>query len=397
VTAGEAAGVIRDGGLVIVPTETVYGLAADAMNETAVKRIFEVKGRPSDKPLSVLVSGVSDLETLCRDVPESAYTLAEAFWPGPLTMALKKSADVPDIVTAGGDTIAVRCPDHEKTLEMIRLSGPLAAPSANPSGMPSPKRLDTALQYFEGRVDGAVDGGTCAVGVESTIIDLVQSTPAVLRRGALSKRVLEAALGAKIDGMTVIGLAGGTGVGKTSALRALESLGALALDCDAVYHELLQRDEELLDELNDRFPGVVSGGALDRKMLGGIVFQNEAALSDLNEITRKYVTREVDQRIARWGGRLAAVEAIALIESGRARKCDLVVGITASAETRVNRLILRDKIDKSSAEMRINAQKDDAFYTENCDFILRNDGGDADEFEKTCKKFFAEIIGGQNG
>jgi tRNA threonylcarbamoyl adenosine modification protein (Sua5/YciO/YrdC/YwlC family)/dephospho-CoA kinase len=397
VTAAEAAQVIQNGGLVIVPTETVYGIAADAMNEAAVRRIFEVKGRPPDKPLSVLVSGVSDLETLCRDVPESAYTLAEAFWPGPLTMVLKKSGAVPALVTAGGDTVGVRCPDHETTREIIRLSAPLAAPSANPSGAPSPGSADAARRYFEGLADGVVDGGTCAVGVESTIIDLTKSAPAILRRGGLSKRAMEAALGAKIDGMTVIGLTGGTGAGKTSALRALEALGALAIDDDALYHELLQRDAELLGELNGRFPGVVSGGALDRKMLGGIVFQDEAALSDLNEIAHKYVRREVDWRIARWGGRLAAVDAVALIESGRARKCDLVVGVTAPFETRLRRVMARDKIDEQSARNRINAQKEDAFYTENCDYILRNDGGDAAEFEKTCKKFFAEIIGGQNG
>jgi dephospho-CoA kinase len=193
--------------------------------------------------------------------------------------------------------------------------------------------------------------------------------------------------------MTVIGLAGGTGAGKSSALRALESLGALALDCDAVYHELLRRDAELLDELNRRFPGAVSGGTLDRKRLGELVFQNGAARADLNAITHKYVTREVDRRIARWGGRLAAVEAIALIESGRARKCDVIVGVTAPVETRAARVMARDGIDEAAARRRIAAQQPDGFFTENCDIILEN-GGDASDFYTICEKTFTELIGG---
>ena len=187
-----AADVILSGGLCAVPTETVYGLAANGLDNEAVARIYEVKGRPETKPISLLVSGVDCLPLFCREVPESARILAEAFWPGPLTMILPRSGKVPDIVTAGGDTIGVRCPDHKMTLELLRICGvPLAAPSANISGMPSPKDARSVLGYFDGKIDCLIDGGECSVGIESTILDLTGPVPRILRLGGLSPRRIE--------------------------------------------------------------------------------------------------------------------------------------------------------------------------------------------------------------
>lgn len=184
--------IIKAGGLVSVPTETVYGLAADGLNDKAVDRIYEVKNRPEAKPLSLLVSGMTDVEQFCRDIPKAAYQLAEAFWPGPLTIILLKKDVVPDIVTAGGDTVGVRCPDHEKTLDLIRLSGvPLAAPSANMSGAPSPKTAEDVLRVFDGKIDAVIDGGPCAVGIESTIVDMTTLPPRIIRRGGLAKEAIE--------------------------------------------------------------------------------------------------------------------------------------------------------------------------------------------------------------
>ena len=188
--------VIKRGGLVAVPTETVYGLACDGLNAAAVEKIYEVKGRPAIKPLALLVSGIEDAKAVCADFPESARRLTEAFWPGPLTIILQKRVTIPDIVTAGGNTIGVRCPNHPKTLELLRLAGvPMAAPSANISGMPSPKNPGDVLKYFDGIIDCVIDGGECTLGIESTIVCL-ESTPAtILRQGALSesaiRRVLE--------------------------------------------------------------------------------------------------------------------------------------------------------------------------------------------------------------
>lgn len=183
----KAADIIKDGGLAAVPTETVYGLAANGLDEASVAKIYEVKGRPETKPISLLVYDIKMAERFCENIPKDAYTLAESFWPGPLTMILKKSAAVPDIVTAGGDTVGVRCPDHDMTRAIINSAGiPLATPSANISGQPSPKNAAAVLEYFDGKIQCVVDGGECAVGIESTIIDMTSKPYKVLRAGGLS-------------------------------------------------------------------------------------------------------------------------------------------------------------------------------------------------------------------
>ena len=187
-----AAEAILAGALCAVPTETVYGLSANGLDPAAVARIYEVKGRPETKPISLLVSGERSLPLFCRDIPARAYLLAEAFWPGPLTMILKRNSRVPDIVTAGGDTVGVRCPDHPLTLELLRLCGvPLATPSANISGMPSPKDASGVLGYFDGRIECLIDGGRCRVSVESTIVDLTRRQPRILRPGGLPAEAVE--------------------------------------------------------------------------------------------------------------------------------------------------------------------------------------------------------------
>ena len=189
---------ILRGGLVAVPTETVYGLAGNGLDAYAVARIYDVKGRPAVKPLSLLLPGLEVAETVCEIIPESARLLAEAFWPGPLTLVLPRSEAVPDIVTAGGDTIGVRCPDHPKTLEFLRLAGvPAAAPSANISNSPSPKCAEDVLEYFDGKIDCVIDGGICELGVESTLV-LLSSEPGfckILRQGALAEGDIHRVLG----------------------------------------------------------------------------------------------------------------------------------------------------------------------------------------------------------
>lgn len=190
-----AAEILRCGGLVAVPTETVYGLAAMATNAAAVEKIYDVKGRPETKPISLLVASMEQAEKLCVNIPEAAYALADAFWPGPLTMILKKAPCVPDIVTAGGDTVGVRSPDHTATLDIIRTTGEaLAAPSANFSGQPSPVNADEVLEYFDGSIECVIDGGTCNVGVASTIVDLTVKPARILRQGGLEEEQICAVL-----------------------------------------------------------------------------------------------------------------------------------------------------------------------------------------------------------
>ena len=187
--------VILRGGLVAVPTETVYGLAGNGLDEAAVAKIYEIKGRPAIKPMSMLVPNLRSAETVCAEIPDSARLLAETFWPGPLTIVLPKRATVPDIVTAGGGTVGVRCPNHAKTLDFLHMAGiPMAAPSANISGMPSPKSAEDVLAYFDGKIDCIIDGGICALGEESTVISLTENGYRILRQGALPEEVIRRVL-----------------------------------------------------------------------------------------------------------------------------------------------------------------------------------------------------------
>ncbi len=196
VSLRRAADIISSGGLVAIPTETVYGLGASALIDEAVARIFEVKGRPQDNPLIIHVHGAEALDKWCSDVPDTAYELAEKFWPGPLTMVLKKKPCVPDRVTAGMSTVGVRCPDHPATLRIIELAGvPIAAPSANISGKPSPTTAEHVRHDIDGMVEAIVDGGDCRVGLESTIVDLSVTPPRLLRPGGVSLEQLRDVLG----------------------------------------------------------------------------------------------------------------------------------------------------------------------------------------------------------
>lgn len=196
-----AAEILKDGGVVAMPTETVYGLSADALNGDAVKKIFEAKGRPMDNPLIVHISHIDDIErlNLVADFPKKAKALAEKFWPGPLTMIMKKSDVIPDEVSAGLDTVAIRLPSHTVARVLIRESGTaLAAPSANRSGSPSPTTATHVVNDLDGSIDAIIDGGMCAVGIESTVITLATKTPRLLRPGYITVEEIEEVIG-KID------------------------------------------------------------------------------------------------------------------------------------------------------------------------------------------------------
>ena len=191
-----AANIIKNGGLVAIPTETVYGLGANGLDPKAVAKIFEAKGRPQDNPLILHLWGAEQIEEFCHHIPQAAYTLAERFWPGPLTMVLPARSLVPKCTTAGLSTVAVRCPDSDVTRSIIRLAGvPLAAPSANISGKPSTTTAEHVLHDHDGRIELIVDGGACRVGVESTIVDLTEQRPRLLRPGGITPEELLEVLG----------------------------------------------------------------------------------------------------------------------------------------------------------------------------------------------------------
>ena len=508
----EAAAILRRGGLLGIPTETVYGLGADGLNEDAVRRIFLAKGRPQDNPLILHVPDAGWLERCCTDIPSAAYALAERFWPGPLTMILPRRDCVPLRTTGGLDTVGVRCPDHPVTRAIIAAADtPVAAPSGNTSGRPSPTCARHMMEDMMGKIDGIVDGGDCAVGVESTILDLTVQPPRLLRPGGLPLEELEEVLGevavdkavrqrlgdgekAKAPGMKyrhyapraavtvvtgtprrsaayirehlpagagvicfdeyaplfaghivhrlgsqedklaqaqhvfdalrtfddtdvtaifaqcpdesglglavgnrlkkaagfhtvdasplVIGFTGPTGAGKTSALRALERLGGLVLDCDAVYHDLLRTDSTLRDAITGAFGQVFApDGTLDRQRLGTVVFSDPAALDTLNRIIYARLPRELLRRMDESSAPVVGIDAINLVESGLCRLCRRTVAVLAPSEQRVRRIMARDGIPEEYARLRVQAQKDDEFYRTHCTDTLFNDCADAAAFE----------------
>ena len=387
-----AAELLREGSLVAVPTETVYGLAGNGLDEQVIESIYEVKGRPAVKPISLMVPGAEVIDRLCEEVPDAARRLAEAFWPGPLTLVLRARSSVPEILRAGGATVGLRCPRQEQTLRLLReLDFPLAVPSANPSGMESPKDADRVLQYFDGKIAAVIDGGPCALGLESTVLDLSKAPYRILRQGSLPAEEIMDNL---VSGMTIVGITGGSGCGKTTALRELEKRGALLLDCDAVYHELLRDSKSLIKELETAFPGTVEEGALRRDRLGEIVFQDAQKLKILNEITHRHITAEITGRLRSWamqGGTLAALDAIELISSGLAEICDFTIAVTAPDETRIARIMARDGISRQKAELRIRAQRPNEWFEENCDFTVSNDG-DIEKFIRTFNDYLEEKL-----
>ena len=521
-----AAKILREGGLVGIPTETVYGLAANGLDEKAVKRIFEAKGRPQDNPLILTIPGQQWLPRYCKDIPPLAYVLARKFWPGPLTMILKCRTDVvPSVITAGLDTVAMRCPNHPVTLAIIREAGiPVAAPSANTSGRPSCTTAQDVLEDMDGKIEGVVDGGPCTVGVESTILDLTCDPPRLLRPGGLPLEALEQLIGPiavdkavvsplqageqpKAPGMKyrhyapkapvtvftgapeasareisrragpttgiicfdefahlfptqevhtlgpsndklaqaqrvfdalrtfdnsdvteilaqcpdsrglglavgnrlkkaagfhvvesdsqriVLGLTGGTGAGKTSALNAIRELGGEIIDCDAVYHEMLDNDQELRNTINAAFPGVFgTDGKLNRQKLGQEVFAKKERLDKLNAIVFRFLIPELERRLDSAPDGLYAIDAINLIESGLDRLCDRTIAVTAPTELRVRRIMARDNITEQYARLRISAQKPDEFYRGKCDLELNNAADTPEKFQREAKKFFERLV-----
>ena len=518
----DAAAILRRGGLVGIPTETVYGLGADALNEDAVSRIFLAKGRPQDNPLIIHVPDASWLERYCRDVPPAAYQLAERFWPGPLTMILPRRDIVPLQTTGGLETVGVRCPNHPVTLAIIEAAGvPIAAPSGNTSGRPSPTTAAHMIEDMDGRIDGIVDGGPCTVGVESTIIDLTVTPPRLLRPGGLPLESLRQVLGEvavdkavtgllaagerprapgmkyrhyaphapvtvvtgepersarRIQGLLsdtagvicfdeyaplfpghiihklgpaadksaqarhvfdalrtfdgtdvteifaqcpddgglglavanrlkkaagfhlidadrplIVGLTGGTGAGKTSALAALEDLGGTVLDCDAVYHQMLRTDPALREAITAAFgPVFCPDGSLDRQKLGTLVFSDHAALDRLNAIVYEYLPPELLRRAQ--GHTLVGLDAISLMESGLGRLCACTVAVLAPAEDRVRRIMARDGISEDYARLRISAQQPDVFYRERCSHILENNCATPAQFREQARIFFRSML-----
>lgn len=521
-----AAEIIRTGGLLALPTETVYGLGANGLDGEAVRKIFLAKGRPQDNPLILHIPDASWLSRCCDDVPPAAYRLAEAFWPGPLTMILKRKAIVPDETTAGLDTVGMRCPDHAVTLAILREAGlPIAAPSANRSGRPSCTAASHVLEDMAGRIEGLVDGGECRVGVESSIIDLTVAPPRLLRPGGLPLEKLQEILGeVEVDkavlqrlsegekpkapgmkyrhyapkapvtvftgdagktaraiarrakagsgvicfeeyrnlypdavvhvlgkaedteeqarrvfdalrsfdaaevseiyaqcpaerglglavanrlkkaagfrivalpegGKTVFGFTGPTGSGKTCAMHAVEELGGFAIDCDALYHDMLQSDTELKNALCSAFGAdIFKEGQLDRKALAAIVFRSEDELKRLNDIVFDLIPQEVLRRIEASDAALIGIDAVNLTDCVLLDFCDHTVAVTAPAEIRLARIMKRDALTREEAEMRLGAQPPDEYYVNRCDEHFVSDAPTKEETTARMRRRIEDIL-----
>ena len=204
----QAGRLLAGGEVVGIPTETVYGLAANALDEAAVAKIFAAKGRPQDNPLIIHISALEQLEDLAEEISPAVWQMAEQFWPGPLTMVVKKKDIVPDRTSAGLDTVGIRMPSHPVARAIIDAAGvPLAAPSANTSGKPSPTTARDVLDDMNGKIPAIVDGGACTVGVESTVVDMTGEFPQILRPGAITEEMIRVAMGAvSTDRATLEGL-----------------------------------------------------------------------------------------------------------------------------------------------------------------------------------------------
>ncbi|MBP3324718.1 MAG: threonylcarbamoyl-AMP synthase [Clostridia bacterium] len=512
---------LREGNLVAIPTETVYGLAANALNGKAVKEIFAVKGRPSDNPLIVHISERDEILPLVKEVPEKAKRLMEAFWPGPLTIILKKTDIVPLETTGNLDTVAVRFPENEIARRVIKAAGvPLAAPSANLSGEPSPTEFKYVYEDLEGRVPAVIDGGDCAVGVESTVITLATEKPRLLRPGGITPEMIESVIGeididkavtekmqqgAKVsspgmkykhyspdcsiiiadvsfneyvklvnesdcdgalcfegeekyltkkavtygkcyDGLSqahrlfsalkeldemglkkvyarcpqkrgvglavynrlirsagysfyknetkVIGLTGTTGSGKSTVCKELIDAGFSIIDCDKLTKSGIYEGECLEKLVNFFGKGIIDEkGELLRKNLAAAAFSTKENTLKLNEITHPYIMAKIKEEIENYkekGARFIVLDAPTLFEAEADKLCTKIISVISDKELRLQRIIKRDGIDKALALKRISAQKDDSFYIERSDYVIKNDGDISALFESV-QKAVAEI------
>ena len=307
---GEAAELIKAGEVVAFPTETVYGLGANALDSQAVEKIFRAKGRPGDNPLIVLVSNVRDVDKLVAEVPRRARILMEAFWPGPLTMVFRKASIIPDRVTAGLDTVAIRMPNHPVALRLIDFSGlPVAAPSANRSGHISPTTAQHVLEDLDGRIPLILDGGKCCVGLESTVLDLTADVPVILRPGGVTLEMLEEVLGeVRVDLNVLRPVAGGQKVKSPGMKYTHYAPRAQVLIVRGELAHIVKRINELAEEYADQ--GIKTGILATQEtkdcykkgevlVLGKRTRPAEMA-SNLFLVLREFDVRGVDVVLAEW-------------------------------------------------------------------------------------------------
>lgn len=499
-----AARLLQSGQLVAIPTETVYGLAADALNGEAVASIFKAKDRPMDNPLIVHIGDIKEWAPLVTHITDEAKKLADAYWPGPLTMILPAADCIPIEVTGGLDTVAVRFPAHPVAQAVILRSGcPLAAPSANRSGSPSPTNAQRVVEDMDGRIAAILDGGNSDVGVESTVIDMCHTPPRLLRPGGITPAMLEAVVGpieidsavthaleagaiaaspgmkykhyapraevhivkgtpsayaeyvnqhqdegvfalcfeedkfavpavtygSRYDALTqaqqlfdalrqldeqgaktvyaacpsqdgvglavynrllraagfrivntiqVIGLTGPTGSGKSTVADTWRQMGIPIIDTDQLARRVVEPNSPCLDQLVETFSNEIlnADGTLNRAALAQIAFSTPEGATALNAITHPAIlalTQQLLEQAADGGHPAAVVDAPLLFESNFNRICHHIVTVMAPQETRLNRIMARDKLTEEAAHLRMKAQHFDEFYCRDGVLVIQND------------------------
>lgn len=493
--------IIAEGGLVAFPTETVYGLGANALNDDAVKGIYMAKGRPSDNPLIVHIAEKEDIKPLVSEITPKAQALIDAFFPAPLTIILKKSSIIGNVVSGGLETVAIRMPKNEIARKLIKASGcPVAAPSANTSGLPSPTRAKYVIDDMMGKIDAIIDGGDCEFGVESTVITLATDVPTLLRPGAITKEMIEEIIGeirvapAVLEGMKndeiaespgmkykhyapkakvvlvnankaeyenfvnskndsyalcfdddnvdipkvtfgkecddlsqakelfdalrkldelgakrvyarmpskngvgmavynrliracaftiidlkkpfLIGLTGPTGAGKSYVCEKFKQRGFNIVSADENARSVIDKNKNILPELQKEFgQDIIENGVLNRKLLAKRAFESKQKTEKLNAIMHPAIM-ELCINEAKMP---CIFDASQLFEAGGEKECYKVISVLAPKETRLNRIMKRDSINKEQALQRMSAQFDDDYFIDNSDYIIYNDGRDID-------------------
>ncbi len=496
-----AAEILKKGGIVAIPTETVYGLAASAYDDEAIKKVFEAKGRPQDNPLIVHIADFDDIYNIVSELPEAAKALAERFWPGPLTVILPKTDNIAKSVSAGLGTVAVRMPSNEVARSIIRQSGfPLAAPSANLSGSPSPTAAEHVVADLDGKIDAVVMSGECSVGVESTVVSLSTNPPRLLRPGritaeelreilpdliidsavlsemkkgekaaspgmlykhyspktevflveaesesfcryvnskinaaaicfsedeekiscktivignaddeeeqarnifdslratdtlgvktvyvhapkksgvglAVYNRLIRAAGFKVIKLPIIIGLTGPTGAGKTTACKTAEELGFYVINCDKTARRATE-NKECLSALTKVFGEEIldKNGELIRSRLAEKAFAYRESTEHLNNIIFPFIRELIENEIKASGNNKIILDAPTLYESRLDAVCSAVIVISADKSIRLRRIMERDGMDETAAELRINAGKTDEYYRTRTPHIIYSDG-----------------------
>lgn len=377
----EAAELLRNGGLVVFPTETVYGIGCNAMDKHAVKRLYSAKNRPAEKPLLLHICSMEQAEQAAV-LDDRARALLRAFTPGPLSVVLPKRPCVPYEVTSGGETVGLRFPAHPLFSALAREAGvPIAATSANFSGSVSAKDGKAAAEALSEVADLVLDGGRSAYAMESTVISLVGERPKLLRQGAIPWEKIEWVLDG--DRPRLIGLTGRSGAGKSTAGDCAREAGIPVLDCDALYREMTSSPTDCLRAIGEAFGGeAIRGGALNRPFLREVVFSDREGLETLNRITAQYMEKELfrlfREEDALRRAPMVMLDAPTLFESGLNVLCDRILCVTAPEEVSVARICRRDGVDESAARTRLAKQHDDGFFSSRCDIVLRNDGSPED-------------------